>query len=350
VTRWIVDLKQSEPNALRRELARSQQAGPHPDANLLTAFGEGSLSKRERDLLIEHLAVCTECRDLVSIVASSAPETARDEVARVLPFPTRPPLRTWLPWVAAAAGVMVVGSSILLYEQKKELRDHSENNSNLVAKVAVQDRALSDKQLQTVTPEESKAVSAKTKPYLPSKATPAAKTPVVTATYADKETVNTSTAAQPSPAPIGGPAAARNSQAPVVNRAPSAPPALSFSEASQVVAQPQALHRTARPQWRINAMGQAERSYEPGTWQAVLPDEKMRVVSVFGDEVWIGSERQRLYHSSDNGTTWNSVVLSQKNGNDRTITHIRFQTLEIGTAEAEDGTSWTTVDGGKTWK
>jgi photosystem II stability/assembly factor-like uncharacterized protein len=97
-------------------------------------------------------------------------------------------------------------------------------------------------------------------------------------------------------------------------------------------------------------MGQAQRSYGFGTWQAVLPDEKMRVVTVFGNDVWIGGEHQRLYHSSDNGTTWNSITLPAKDTGEHAITHVRFQTAQDGTVEAEDGSSWTTADGGKTWK
>jgi len=57
-----------------------------------------------------------------------------------------------------------------------------------------------------------------------------------------------------------------------------------------------------------------------------------------------------LYHSSDSGNTWNIVPLPVKNGDEPVIVHIRFQTPQAGTVEAADGTSWTTADGGATWK
>jgi photosystem II stability/assembly factor-like uncharacterized protein len=108
----------------------------------------------------------------------------------------------------------------------------------------------------------------------------------------------------------------------------------------------------ARSQWRINAQGQAERSVGYGPWQTVLTDEKarMRVVSVYGDEVWLGGESLRLYHSEDNGVTWHMVQLPAKGSGDHVITHIRFQNAQMATVEADDGTQWTTVDGGKTWR
>ena len=43
----IGTVKQFEPNALQSELARSQVSGVHPDADLLTAFAEGTLLARE---------------------------------------------------------------------------------------------------------------------------------------------------------------------------------------------------------------------------------------------------------------------------------------------------------------
>ena len=76
----------------------------------------------------------------------------------------------------------------------------------------------------------------------------------------------------------------------------------------------------------------------------------MRVVAVFGNDVWVGGEDLRFYHSSDNGTTWSFVSLPTKTSGEHAIAHIVFQTQQGGTVEADDGSSWTTVDGGKTWK
>jgi photosystem II stability/assembly factor-like uncharacterized protein len=95
-----------------------------------------------------------------------------------------------------------------------------------------------------------------------------------------------------------------------------------------------------------------ERSFGEGVWQKVLTDEKtkMRVVSVSNSEVWVGGDNARLYHSADGGDTWSAVMLPVKNGRDHAIAHISFQTRQAGVVQADDGTSWSTADGGVSWK
>lgn len=345
-------MKKPGSNVLRRELARSQNAGPHPDADLLTAFEEGTLSKRERDQLIEHLAVCAECRDVLNLAVSSAPESATNEVVQVATRPAHPPLRTWFPWVAVAAtGIVIVSSAILVREQRQNHREHSENNADLVAKTTVPAPALPDKPAPT-TQTDLKATRKKSAPIpAPKVAPPSQKSPDTMAAYSPQARAEEAQGLQPNPAPIAGPVAGGISQAQGANRALSTPSPLAFSNASQASVQTEdSSNRAARPQWRINALGQAERSYGGGAWQVALPEEKMHVVAVFGNEVWTGGEKQRLFHSSDDGTTWNSVTLPARDGRGHTITHIRFQTPKEGTVEAEDGGSWITTDGGKTWK
>lgn len=106
----------------------------------------------------------------------------------------------------------------------------------------------------------------------------------------------------------------------------------------------------AQPRWRIKH-GHLQRAIGGGPWQpAPLVDPaSMHVVSVFGNEAWVGGEDTRLYRSSDNGNTWQPVVLPGKNGPAHTITHIRFTTAQSITVQSSDGTSWTTSDAGATW-
>jgi hypothetical protein len=158
-------------------------------------------------------------------------------------------------------------------------------------------------------------------------------------TVAEKNSASGSSSIPPTPAPDHHAAT------------PAQPTALSAagsgSQASQVSDIP-----ATRPHWRINNAGQPERSYDGGSWQAVLPDEKskMRVISVFDADVWIGGENTTLYHSPDNGLTWKQVNLPQKNGREHAITHIHFQSAQAGKVEAADGTSWSTVNAGVTWE
>src|SRR5271168_3141649 len=158
------NVKQSEPNTLRRELARSQQAGPHPDADVLTAFAEDALPEREKKQLIAHLAVCAHCREVLSVAASATPEPITDDTAHVLPRPMHPPLRTWLPWVATAAGVVIVTLAVVLHERKQEFEASLENHPSLGTKATVQPQAQPDKQLHIAIVEAPKPIHNKPAP------------------------------------------------------------------------------------------------------------------------------------------------------------------------------------------
>src|SRR5271170_6588545 len=60
----------------------------HPDADLLTAFAEQSLSVSERESLLEHLAGCGDCREVVMLALPEAdaavPAAAETEAERTM--------------------------------------------------------------------------------------------------------------------------------------------------------------------------------------------------------------------------------------------------------------------------
>lgn len=95
------------------ERLRAAQPDAHPDADLLTAFAEKSLPARERDSVLQHLAACGDCRE---VVALTAPEQA------VVPA-SLPASRSWLAWPylrwgAALACVVVVGAAVTLRQER----------------------------------------------------------------------------------------------------------------------------------------------------------------------------------------------------------------------------------------
>jgi hypothetical protein len=85
----------------------------HPEADLLTAFAERSLSERERSTVLEHLSQCAECRDVVALALPGI------DIAAPAPVPAR---RGWLGWpglrwgLVAAGAVVVVSAGILKYQ------------------------------------------------------------------------------------------------------------------------------------------------------------------------------------------------------------------------------------------
>jgi hypothetical protein len=66
------------------------QGGQHPDANLLAAFVEKTLTERERTEVLNHLSQCAECREVAAF-------TLPAEEAEVEPTHVAVP-RRWNPW------------------------------------------------------------------------------------------------------------------------------------------------------------------------------------------------------------------------------------------------------------
>ncbi len=100
----------------RRGLERLQIPKPesHPDADLLTAFAEHSLSVRENEQVLSHLAVCSHCRDAVALAGSQlvepVPEPARKRGIWEMPL---------FHWGAVAATAVVVVFAVSLGLRQK---------------------------------------------------------------------------------------------------------------------------------------------------------------------------------------------------------------------------------------
>jgi hypothetical protein len=102
------------PNIVRDRL-KAAQAGDHPDANLLTAFAEQTLPDRERIPVLEHVARCADCRDVLTLAipplaATAAPGHKDTASARKGSWFGWPMLR----WGALAACVVVVGTAVFV--------------------------------------------------------------------------------------------------------------------------------------------------------------------------------------------------------------------------------------------
>lgn len=308
---------------------------------------------REREQLLDHLALCAECREVLTVAAEATPETAATPKPFLVPRRALSPQRVWLPWASIAAGLLIAFSAALLY--------HQQHSSQKRAEVAVNEPAqLPPSALQQPSPlhypEPNKTLikpanpSAVKQPQAPStnEEMPAAVAMKENQNEAAKQSSfglqssNGFSNTQIGQATVHGPSAQNNASAHSSSAFANATPERALSLAST---------SAQRPHWRINSIGQPERSIGDGAWQSVLPQEKsrMRVVSIFGFEVWIGGENSRLYHSTDNGATWKLVALSSKDGRTHVIAHIHFQTAQCGTVEAEDGIVWTTSNGGATW-
>jgi photosystem II stability/assembly factor-like uncharacterized protein len=91
---------QNVPKIVVDRLRAAPSAVHHPDADVLTAFAEHSLAARERATVVDHLAQCHACRDIVMLALPAA-----DDAQSVI----RPMRAGWLTWPALRWGLAAVG-------------------------------------------------------------------------------------------------------------------------------------------------------------------------------------------------------------------------------------------------
>ena len=94
----------------RRLQAAPDQETNHPDPDLLAAFTEKALAKTERLQVLEHLAQCSDCRDIVSLATPEFETTAAVTAASGSGWLGGSVLR----WSALAASVAVVIVAVAL--------------------------------------------------------------------------------------------------------------------------------------------------------------------------------------------------------------------------------------------
>ena len=118
---------QDVPKIVRERLragtpVTSQVSPNHPDVEALSAFAEQLLPERERAVLLEHLARCSDCRDIVALALP-----ATEQVTTV----TRAAARRWLSWPTlrwglVAAGIVAIASvGIVRYERPEKLASYA---------------------------------------------------------------------------------------------------------------------------------------------------------------------------------------------------------------------------------
>ena len=110
---------QNVPKIVRDRLRAETPAVNHPDADLLTAFAEQSLPAEERATMLEHLARCGDCRD---VVALALPPT------ETLQAGARPARSAWFTWPALRWGFVAAGVVIVSSIGFRQLQRHSESS------------------------------------------------------------------------------------------------------------------------------------------------------------------------------------------------------------------------------
>jgi len=393
------------PKIVLGRLRRTSNPGNHPDADLLTAFAEQALAKRERLHVLEHLAQCSECREIVSL---AQPEKVEPQTALKLFSPRSPILR----WGALAACVVVVGAVVTTrhFAQKKvetfvtakaplsdtkDVSQEFELETDLAAKLQPQPPAKQDSVLprrlakqrkeavansRALAVNAEKAGAAKNESIAAAETAPAAPSPalfskptdeeqqkkIITydslgATKIGKEAVMNETEATSASVEVADarPGKAKDAQDSRMKAPMAAGSGIRGSvapvTANRMTESRAELNRAVdlTPRWNLSSEGMLQRSFDAGrTWQKVPVGESavFRAMFVVGPEIWVGGNGGSLYHSSDSGQHW-AQMKPAVNGESLTadIVGIKFADARHGKFTTSNHETWTTSDAGQSW-
>ncbi|MGD0826345.1 MAG: zf-HC2 domain-containing protein [Terriglobales bacterium] len=346
----------------------------HPDADLLTAFAERTLSAAERDATLEHLALCNDCRDVMALALpiteiADAPIAAETGAGRAPPVPAKTG-RNWLTlinwpkvnwpalaspklgWAALAAGVVVVASVLLMHPGKVNQALVPSANRQVTTPVPpVSDAQIASAAVPsssiTTSPMEQPAISAKTGELRAngqlvrkssSRAVEAGRGLTSSDQTSSVETGEVATAAA-SPLITPEPAAeetlvAQNEAPPVVR---TKPPLQDTAERGATAQSTQADEQQKSKMALVPKLGEGSAMYvakqAPGTSQALAQHDNV---------VWTITEGV-LQRSLDSGQSWQDALRPQ---------HPLLCYAPYGKdvwAGGQAGTLFHSVDGGLTW-
>jgi len=354
------------PNSLRSALAQQGSSASHPSADMLTAFAEHTLSTGENGLIADHLARCTECREVL-FLASNADEhyTAEAERAAKVAWTPRP---TWkVAWTAfVAAGIVIVGGIFL-----GQYVGHEKSDQKVVQVVQMApDRPpigpkSETSNLTTTTAEAEKPAHAPKAKALEARRAPKQSSDTEAVKSAPASAPESPAAeAVPKPNPANQPsgnvmAGSRDGfQVAVPTRNAFAEPQDAGKAKDFAVNRLTTLQSLARPgssatkTWRVTPDGQLEH-FSQTEWARVLTDRpvKFRVVAESSNGVWAGGDHGELFHSEDSGEHWSEIALPVPPAvaNDA-IVAIHFIDQQQGIILTESGARYGTSDGGKNWR
>jgi hypothetical protein len=346
------------PKIVGQRLQGIARLGDHPDPNLLSAFVERSLGKREQVQVLGHLSQCASCREVVSL---SATQPGIADVVSVVPV--SPGWLSWpvLRWGAVVACVMVVGAVVTL-RQKQEAPQ--------IAATIAEGKPAAETQLPVPNSTIEKKVASLQVPTAEAKTAfvakqTASRKKAITANPADGNYA----AAASSPVEMADARAGSPFAEMVPGRAKDAPAesqdaqeekaiggtlARKRSMVSAGAASSAILPANLAPRWTLSSDGTLQRSLDSGrTWQTIPVSSQtlFRALAANGLDIWVGGAAGALFHSSDAGQRWTQVrPVVDGEALEDDIIGVEFTDTLHGKLTSSMEETWITADAGQTWQ
>lgn len=340
----------------------------HPDANLLAALAENSLSGHERKAVLNHVAECADCRECLALSAKIAiSNKERIPAARPLWRKTRV-APSW-PWMGAAVTVMVVMSMVwewrflerrtpVVTEKKQTVKTPPEIAGETPAvttsheKSELPTRRMSEAIKHTKT-RRSHTLTGTHEAGIEAEAHARSADEMIAAPQA-KATAGSA------PAFVPQPKVASRLQTDQAFRQMSGYNA--FKKNANAAAAMSAISPVSSALWSINespntvddSRGVVERSIDNGrSWEIVPVSNQVdfRAVAANESDIWAGGSQGALFHSSDGGRHWTQVPVrvgaSELDGTIISIDVHNWPEIAIATSSGE---KWVSDDKGAHWR
>jgi len=360
---------------MRRLHAKGTAAEIHPDPNLISAFVENSLPGDSRAQIVQHLAQCADCREVVFL--SSPNQTA------ALPAAVFAPSRwlTWpvLRWGAAVAAVVVVVAAVSLHRQSGGVSTSSGSMQQTDASIATEKAAPVPEEKREIAVAATPALAPATgdsianvegqRPdQLKKQGARVAASPMVAQkvdslsgalTNEPRSELDKSTTVEAAAQSVAGSVEADRlvpGRAKDASNLPNAGGGIGGGALHAAPAfQPRSalLLPTVAPRWTLTSDGTLQRSLDFGrTWQTVpvASQASFRALAASGKDIWVGGAKGALYHSMDAGQNWTQVqplTAGQTLTDD--IIGVEFPDPLHGKLTTASKEIWTTEDGGQSW-
>ena len=385
-------------------MAQQRPSSEHPDPALLQALAERILPPKERSSVMDHLADCSNCRDVISLLTKASE-------AEVAPGPAKRVF--FIFWTNRRWAAAILASVCLLLVFRPGRNTHTEAPKRLstepspeTAKMPVQLPAApvevkTEKQAKiSIRPSivHAHVEASKSLPRAPSLAREWTADPNSNAELA-LLTRSTGFALEKAPAPASATAAQSfqqlqleqqsvgrdrvewnvfNLKSKPISRLSAIPSSPKTSFAPQVEAMRPNLFNSgavsARPSFSVvppavhtstswslsspndssdSAPGTLHESRDGGkTWTAVQVDRSTRffALATQGLDIWAGGDGATLFHSPDDGVHWANISVAEGDQHPTgTITRIDTHGERNLVLKLDSGESWTTTDNGLHW-